>query len=313
MVTIQMVQNTFWIVIFTMIEAKLTNIKPILYRRGHSKGEKFMKKRWAVAVITCALSAVMAVPAFAGSWKYINDQWKYQKGANKFAYDEWVEDQGGSYYIGNDGYMKTGWQQIDGQWYYLELETGKMQTGWFKDGTKWYFFYPNGVMAVNTVIDGRKIGADGVWIPEEGQAEPSNTINISTPYLVQNMQEGLNSRDYTIIASGRISTGERWSNAIRLKGEGSYVQYDANGEYKLLCGTVAPSMQFPSGIMCKVVVYGDDSKVLYESPYIHYNEKISYFGVDVTGQNKVRVEIVPEKSGQWDQPIILIDGLSLYK
>ncbi len=72
-------------------------------------------------------------------------------------------------------------------------------------------------------------------------------------------------------------------------------------------------MQFPSWIMCKIVVYGDDSKVLYETPYIHYNEKVSYFGVDVTGQNKVRVELVPEKSGQWDQPIILIDGLSLYK
>ena len=54
--------------------------------------------------------------------------------------------------------MKTGWQQIDGQWYYLD-QTGAMQIGWLKsDDGKWYFLYPNGAMAVNTVIDGRTFG-----------------------------------------------------------------------------------------------------------------------------------------------------------
>ena len=41
--------------------------------------------------------------------------------------------------------MKIGWQQIDGQWYYLD-QTGAMQIGWLKsdDG--------NGISCIQTVL-----------------------------------------------------------------------------------------------------------------------------------------------------------------
>ena len=126
-----------------------------------------MKKRLALTISALALSVAMALPAYAGTWKYVDEQWKYQRGANKFAYNEWIEDNGKWYYIGNDGFMKTGWQLIGGQWYYLD-SAGVRQSGWIKYNDQWYFLYPNGVMAVNTVIDGRQIGADGIWIPAEG-------------------------------------------------------------------------------------------------------------------------------------------------
>ena len=73
--------------------------------------------------------------------------------------------------------MTTGWQQIEGQWYHMD-STGAMETGWFKDSDsgKWYYLYPSGVMAVNTVIDGRTIGTDGVWVPEEGAVEPLTAL-----------------------------------------------------------------------------------------------------------------------------------------
>lgn len=271
-----------------------------------------MKRRLAVTLAALALSVIMAVPAYAGTWKYVNDQWKYQKGANKFAFNEWVKDGDKTYYIGNDGYMKTDWQQIEGQWFYLEPESGVLQTGWFKNEGKWYFCYPNGVMAAGTVIDGRQLGADGAWIPAEGETEPVNTVDMTTPYMIQNM-EGITKKDYTIIASGKTSSGERLNNAIRLKDNGSFVQYDSNGEYKLLCGAYAPSSQFPSGIRCKLVVSGDDEQVLYETEYFQYSQKKMYFGVDVTGQSKVRVQLVIEKDHGWDVPIVLIDGLALYK
>ena len=74
-----------------------------------------MKKRMAMTLAALALSVIMAVPAYAGTWKYVNDQWKYQRGANKFAYNEWVKDNGNWYYLDKDGYMKTGWQQINGR------------------------------------------------------------------------------------------------------------------------------------------------------------------------------------------------------
>ena len=99
-----------------------------------------MRRRFSVAAAALALSAALTVPAYAGTWKYVNDQWKYQRGTNKFAYNEWIKDNGKYYYIGNDGIMKTGWQQVNNQWYYMD-QTGVMQTGWF-----------NGISCIQTVL-----------------------------------------------------------------------------------------------------------------------------------------------------------------
>ena len=208
--------------------------------------------------------------------------------------------------------MKTGWQQVNNQWYYMD-QTGVMQTGWFKDTDgKWYFLYPNGAMAVNTVIDGRTIGADGVWVPNEGDTEPANTMDLETGYLVQNL-EGISKKGYTIISSGKTAAGTRWGNAIRLKGKGSYVQCNTNGEYRLLSGVFGPSSQFDSANMARITVYGDEDQILYTSQDIHHNEKNVYFGVDVSGQKQIRVEVSLIKDNEWDDPVILFDGLSLYK
>ena len=62
-----------------------------------------MKRRFGVMAMAAVLSAALAVPAYAGTWKYVNDQWKYQRGANKFAYNEWIQDKGKYYYLDNDG------------------------------------------------------------------------------------------------------------------------------------------------------------------------------------------------------------------
>ena len=112
---------------------------------------------------------------------------------------------------------------------------------------------------------------------------------------------------------GRVRYGVIGKNSIRLKGEGSYVQTALNGEYTLLTGYVAPSSQFSSSLMAKIIVYGDNDQVLYTSKDIHYNEKAFYFGADVTGQNQIRVEVSLTVDNDWDEPVILMDGLSLYK
>lgn len=90
--------------------------------------------------------------------------------------------------------MQTGWQQSAGSWYYFNpdpaygvegammknmwllgtdgvsryylKDNGIMAQGWVDIGGNSYYFYPNnGVLAVNTVIDGTfRVGADGAWI-----------------------------------------------------------------------------------------------------------------------------------------------------
>ena len=125
-----------------------------------------MKRRFGVMAMAAVLSAALAVPAYAGTWKYVNDQWKYQRGTNKFAYNEWIKDNGKYYYIGNDGIMKTGWQQINGVWYYLNPVSdgtrGAMMTGYQTIDGKTYYFDDSGAMWANrTAPNGRYLDASG--------------------------------------------------------------------------------------------------------------------------------------------------------
>lgn len=272
-----------------------------------------MKKRIAIMAAAVMLSVLMAVPAYAGSWKFVNDRWKYQRGAEKYANQEWLNLDGKRYYIGADGYMVTGWNKINNQWYFMD-DSGVLQYGWLKDQDKWYYLSPeNGAMVTNTTIEGRQIGADGVWIPAEGQVEPeSSSIDLSTPYVFRNA-EGFKGNHHSVISQGKTANREKWSNADRLVGKGSYMRSDINGQYKLLAGTVAPSTTFSNDMMGKVTVYGDNDQVLYTSPDIHYDELPITFAVDVEGQNQVRVEFSLVKDNGWDDPVILINNLALYK
>ena len=60
--------------------------------------------------------------------------------------------------------MQTGWLLDGSTWYYLQ-SNGAMKTGWFQDTDgRWYYLNANGSMAVNTSVDGYKLGANGAWI-----------------------------------------------------------------------------------------------------------------------------------------------------
>lgn len=65
---------------------------------------------------------------------------------------------------GSTGAMKTGWQQLGGQWYYLN-GSGEMTTGWQAVGGRWYYMGSNGVMYANTwTPDGRYVDGSGAWV-----------------------------------------------------------------------------------------------------------------------------------------------------
>ncbi|WP_415299257.1 M14 family zinc carboxypeptidase [Clostridium perfringens] len=59
----------------------------------------------------------------------------------------WQEIEGNWYYFDSNGNMKTGWEEINGYWYYFNND-GIMQTGWQEIGGKWYYFRPDGNMRV---------------------------------------------------------------------------------------------------------------------------------------------------------------------
>lgn len=91
--------------------------------------------------------------SYEGNWIYCDTNGFKTVGWSKIK-DQW-------YYFNNDGDMKTGWINYKNQWYYLE-KTGTMKTGWDMIDKDRYYFYSDGHMASNTVIDGYKIGSNGV-------------------------------------------------------------------------------------------------------------------------------------------------------
>ncbi|MDY3250415.1 MAG: N-acetylmuramoyl-L-alanine amidase [Candidatus Choladocola sp.] len=100
------------------------------------------------------------------------------KGEKQKLANGWIK-KSGKYYYYVSGKKVTGWKTINGKKYYFDangvrqtgwlvktytyyLKNGVMQTGWQTIGGKRYYFMKNGRMAVNTTVDGVKIGADGV-------------------------------------------------------------------------------------------------------------------------------------------------------
>lgn len=57
---------------------------------------------------------------------------------------EWVK----RWQLYENGKMLTGWQKVDGKWYYLDTKTGLMATGWLWDKSYngWFLLAPSGEM-----------------------------------------------------------------------------------------------------------------------------------------------------------------------
>ena len=87
---------------------------------------------------------------------------------------EWIQDQKGWWYRNPDrSYPKSSWLSLEyngkKDWYYFNSE-GYMQTGWQLINGKWYYLYEKteggrtkGSLAVSTVIGGYTVNSNGEW------------------------------------------------------------------------------------------------------------------------------------------------------
>ncbi len=119
--------------------------------------------------------------AYNGNWSQDNMGWKVQKSNGSYANDEWCKftwnGKTNWYHFNTQGYADGGWYtDTDGQKYYLynahDGNFGYMYTGWNEIDGKWYYF---NTIAVNggslgslvtngTTPDGYKVDAAGAWV-----------------------------------------------------------------------------------------------------------------------------------------------------
>lgn len=99
-------------------------------------------------------------------WLYTGDKWYYLKSTGQM-HTGWLSYNGKWYYLKpGSGDLHFGWLYYGGKWYYLNSPNGEMSANcWSVVGGKEYYFYSDGSMAVNTIINGYRVGPDGAWIP----------------------------------------------------------------------------------------------------------------------------------------------------
>ncbi|MCI8664798.1 MAG: hypothetical protein HFG69_16405 [Hungatella sp.] len=108
-----------------------------------------MKKKIAggafFALLIAMAGTFSAKAAMSGYWELSDDEkyWMYMYSGYEWAQDEWIEDQGKTYYLDSKGRMKTGWVAN-------------------KDDKKKYYMGPDGAMCFNMFApDGKYVGPNG--------------------------------------------------------------------------------------------------------------------------------------------------------
>lgn len=116
--------------------------------------------------------------AVTGRWIQNGTDWWYRYSNGTWPSSQWAFLPSGNgsawYYFDARGYMKDGWLELNGSWYFLHNQPdgtrGYMYTGWHEIGGKQYYFETKpgaecGKLYVNRMTpDGHSVGGDGAML-----------------------------------------------------------------------------------------------------------------------------------------------------
>ncbi len=100
--------------------------------------------------------------AMKTGWVKDNNIWYYLNASGAMA-TGWIKSGNAWYFLKSSGAMATGWVKDNNKWYFLK-SSGAMATGWVEDNNNWYYLNASGAMVTNTVVNGYRINANGVWV-----------------------------------------------------------------------------------------------------------------------------------------------------
>lgn len=119
--------------------------------------------------------------SLATGWKSIDSNWYYFYSDGYMAHDTTID----GYYVNSSGAWTNtneGWKSDSTGWWYTEGSS--WVTDWKNIDGNWYYFYSNGYMAHDTMIDGYYVNSSGVWSNTKNNNNTTNnqgqTANAST-------------------------------------------------------------------------------------------------------------------------------------
>ena len=158
----------------------------------------------------------------------VNGEYKPNGSTSQETKAEWKQTNGKWWYQHKDGTCtKNDFETISGQTYYFDAN-GYMVTGWKEINNKLYFFYASGVMAKNVWQGAYYLGSDGVMLTNA--FTPDGYYVGSDGAYVRNQKVTVDGKVYYLNADGKVAKNQ-WSGDYYLDGNGNVVKNKWIGNY----------------------------------------------------------------------------------
>lgn len=258
-----------------------------------------MKKLIGFAAVA-AFSSVMAFSAMAGVWKQDNVGWWYDNGNGTYPSNswQWIDgDNNGTaecYYFDRTGYMLANTTTPDG--YQVNalgawVQNGTVQTRNVR-GTGQTTYTKS-----NSKSEEKKSNSNSNNSNRENSSDTRGEARKKTKksqYLLYK-EDSSYKNDVYKVKNLRVIGGETWTDVLHFEYAGGMVEYSNEAGYTKLRATVAARFSdwdSEQGKTAELIVYGDNSTILYESGDIATGETQPFdIEVDISGQSKVQLAL----------------------
>lgn len=130
---------------------------------------KKLLNRGFLLMTSLLFSAALAVSVYGQSqkgWVTRDGKWYYYSKSGTMAQNQWLKIGNNLFWMDEEGAMaRETWVKQDKCWFYMS-SAGAAASGWQEIEGKWYYFdKETNIMQTNITIDNWYVGEDGAWDP----------------------------------------------------------------------------------------------------------------------------------------------------